>query len=99
MNCNFWVNLQMYYISKCLELTGLCVIGSGMVQNFPKLMNPKWLLAGGLFFTMAEIGGIIGPISIGIIYDYYNNFNYALGFYSLILIVMIIPVMFLKKLN
>ena len=56
-------------------------------------------LAGGLFFTMAEIGGIIGPISIGIIYDYYNNFNYALGFYSLILIVMIIPVMFLKKLN
>ena len=56
-------------------------------------------LAGGLFFTMAEIGGIIGPISVGIIYDYYNNFNYALGFYSLILIVMIIPVMFLKKLN
>ena len=51
MNCNFWVNLQMYYISKCLELTGLCVIGSGMIQNFPKLMNPKWLLAGGLFFA------------------------------------------------
>ena len=56
-------------------------------------------LAGGLFFTMAEIGGIIGPVSIGIIYDYSNNFNTALSFYSFILVVMIIPVILLKRLD
>ena len=56
-------------------------------------------LAGGLFFTMAEIGGIIGPVSIGIIYDYSNNFNTALSFYSFILAVMIIPVILLKRLD
>ena len=41
----------MYYLAKCLELSGLSVIGWGMIQNFPKLMNPKWLLVGGIFFA------------------------------------------------
>tara|TARA_B100001123_G_C15344894_1_gene1036553 strand:+ start:986 stop:1144 length:159 start_codon:yes stop_codon:yes gene_type:complete len=45
----------MYYLSKCLELTGLCVIGSGMINNFPKLMNPKWLLVGGIVFAMGWV--------------------------------------------
>ncbi|MDP6684421.1 MAG: hypothetical protein QGH24_00560 [Candidatus Marinimicrobia bacterium] len=41
----------MYYLAKCLELAGMCIIGSGMIRNFPKLMDPKWLLVGGLFFA------------------------------------------------
>jgi|TARA_B100000029_G_scaffold515652_1_gene623768 hypothetical protein len=45
----------MYYLAKCLELTGLCVIGSGMINNFPKLMNPKWLLVGGIVFAMGWV--------------------------------------------
>ena len=31
----------MYYFAKCLELSSLFVIGGGMIQNFPKLMNPN----------------------------------------------------------
>ena len=56
-------------------------------------------LAGGLFFTLAEIGGILGPFSIGLIYDITNNFNSALAFYSIILFVMIIPILVLKRIN
>ena len=56
-------------------------------------------LAGGLFFTLAELGAILGPFSIGLIYDITNNFNSALAFYSIILFVMIIPILVLKRIN
>ena len=40
----------MYYLAKSLELSGLFIIGVGMINKFPKLMNPKWLIVGGIFF-------------------------------------------------
>ncbi len=40
----------MYYLAKCFELSGLCIIGIGLINQFPKLMSPKWLLVGSLFF-------------------------------------------------
>ena len=62
------------------------------------IINKKHIgLSGGLFFTMAEIGGILGPFSIGVIYDYTNDFNNALSFYSIILFVMLGPLFLLKK--
>ena len=56
-------------------------------------------ISGGLFFTMAEIGGILGPFSIGFIYDYTNDFNYALIFYSIVFFVILIPLFLLKNNN
>ena len=56
-------------------------------------------LSGGLFFTMAEIGGILGPFSIGLIYDYTNDFNNALYFFSIVFLCMLIPLLLLKKLD
>ena len=56
-------------------------------------------LSGGLFFTMAEIGGILGPFSIGLIYDYTNDFNNALYFFSIVFLCMLIPLLLLRKLD
>jgi len=56
-------------------------------------------ISGGLFFTMAEIGGILGPFSIGFIYDYTNDFNHALIFYSIVFFVILIPLFLLKNNN
>ena len=56
-------------------------------------------IAGGLFFAISEIGGVLGPFSIGIIYDYYTDFNIALSFYALLITLMIVPLYILKKLK
>ena len=32
-------------------------------------------IASGLFFSVIEIGGVIGPFTIGLIYDYYTDFT------------------------
>ena len=56
-------------------------------------------IAGGLFFAIIEIGGVLGPFSIGIIYDYYTDFNIALSFYALLITLMIVPLYILKKLK
>jgi len=56
-------------------------------------------ISGGLFFTMAEIGGILGPFSIGFIYDYTNDFNHALIFYSIVFFVILLPLFLLKNNN
>ena len=56
-------------------------------------------IAGGLFFSISEIGGVLGPFSIGIIYDYYTDFNIALSFYALLITLMIVPLYILKKLK
>jgi cyanate permease len=56
-------------------------------------------IAGGLFFAIIEIGGVLGPFSIGIIYDYYTDFNIAISFYALLITLMIVPLYILKKLK
>ena len=40
----------MYYAAKALELLGMFMIAVGFVVKFPKLMDPKLLLAGLVLF-------------------------------------------------
>lgn len=41
----------MYYSAKGLELLGMTLIGVGFIIKFPRLMDPKFLLAGIVFFV------------------------------------------------
>ena len=41
----------MYYGAKGLELLGMTMIGVGFIVKFPRLMDPKFLLAGIVFFV------------------------------------------------
>ena len=54
-------------------------------------------IAGGLFFSIIEIGGVLGPFFIGLIYDLYSNFNIALSLYALLMFIMIFPIYILKN--
>ena len=42
----------MYYISKGFQFVGLLVIGAGVINNFPQLMDYKLLGIGLAFFIM-----------------------------------------------
>ena len=54
-------------------------------------------ISGGLFFSIIEIGGVLGPFFIGLIYDLYNNFNIALTIYSIIMFMMLLPIFIIRK--
>ena len=54
-------------------------------------------ISGGLFFSIIEIGGVLGPFFIGFMYDIYNNFNVALSIYSIIMFIMLLPLFIIRK--
>lgn len=54
-------------------------------------------IAGGIFFSIIQIGGVLGPFFTGLIYDIYNNFNIALSVYSLIMFIMIFPLFIIRN--
>ena len=45
----------MYYGAKGLELLGMTMIGVGFIVKFPRLMDPKLLLAGMVFFVAGRV--------------------------------------------
>ena len=54
-------------------------------------------ISGGLFFSIIEIGGVLGPFFIGYIYDIYNNFNIALSIYAIIMFMMLFPIFVIRN--
>ncbi len=45
----------MYYGAKGLELLGMTMIGVGFIVKFPRLMDPRLLLAGIVFFVVGWV--------------------------------------------
>ena len=54
-------------------------------------------IASGIFFTAAEVGGVLGPISLGILYDVSGGFSAGLYLLSSISLLIAISAMALKK--
>jgi cyanate permease len=53
--------------------------------------------AGGLFFAAAEIGGVSGPVMLGILYDATGDFSTGLGLLTLVSIFLLALLVLLKK--
>lgn len=45
-----------------------------LLMETPRVPEERLGLAGGLFFTFAEIGGVMGPISFGVLSDLSGGF-------------------------
>ncbi len=54
-------------------------------------------IASGIFFTAAEVGGVLGPISLGILYDVSGGFSAGLYLLSSISLLIAISAMALKR--
>jgi len=54
-------------------------------------------ISGGLFFSIIEIGGVLGPFFIGLVFDIYENFNIALSIYALIMFMMLFPIFVIRN--
>ncbi len=53
--------------------------------------------AGGLYFSFGEVGGVLGPVIIGIFRDLTGNFSTGLTILAIIVGAMLIPSRFLKE--
>ena len=49
-----------------------------LLMEAPGVPKARLGLAGGLFFTSAEIGGVLGPLTIGILSDLTHGFSVPL---------------------
>lgn len=55
--------------------------------------------AGGLFFSAAEIGGVMGPLTLGLMADASGGFDYALYLLAAICVVLLVALRRLQRLN
>ena len=68
-----------------------------LLMETPGVPKERLGLAGGLFFTAAEIGGVLGPLTIGIIADLTGGFTVALFVLSGICIALIASIGLLAR--
>jgi cyanate permease len=54
--------------------------------------------ASGMFFSAAEIGGVIGPLSLGILYDSTHTFTAGLGALSVVAALLTLGTLYLTRL-
>ena len=52
--------------------------------------------AGGMFFSAAEVGGVLGPLSLGLLYDTEKNFQSGLNMLSMVCLMLLVLAFFLK---
>ena len=69
-----------------------------ILMEIPKVGSRYFGSAGGLVFASAEIGGVLGPLSIGILSNIEGSFQSGLTMLSLVCIVLFVLVFVLKHL-
>ena len=65
--------------------------------DVPQIGSRRAALAGGMFFTSAEIGGVMGPVSVGVISDLTGGFTPAMIMVTAICGVLILLLWMLRR--
>ena len=68
-----------------------------LLVEIPNVGPKRAGTAGGLFFTAAEVGGVSGPVAIGIIHDMTGGFSSALVTLTIITLALVVLLFPLKK--
>ena len=66
--------------------------------ELPGIGEARTGTASGMFFSAAEIGGVLGPLGLGILYDSTHNFHGALAGLSVVAILLTLGTLQLAKL-
>lgn len=70
-----------------------------VLLDIPEVGSKRAGLAGGLFFSAAEMGGVLGPLSIGMISDFSGGFDAALGLLTGICLTLILLLGLLRRVS
>ncbi|MGB7299651.1 MAG: MFS transporter [Burkholderiaceae bacterium] len=80
------VGLLMQGIARSTMMTVLILT----LVELPGIGRQHAGTAGGLFFSAAEVGGVLGPLSLGVLYDYTGNFSLGLMMFTVAAIALAI---------
>ena len=67
-----------------------------ILMEAPSVPKERLGLAGGLFFTVAEVGGVLGPLSFGILSDFSGNFVLPLASITVVSVTLLLVLLALR---
>ena len=65
--------------------------------ELPGIGESRTGIASGMFFSAAEIGGVLGPLGLGVLYDTTGNFHGALAGLSAIAVLLCVGTLYLTR--
>lgn len=66
--------------------------------ELPGIGESRTGIASGMFFSAAEIGGVLGPLGLGVMYDATGNFHGALAGLSAVAVLLTLGTLYLTRL-
>lgn len=97
--CALFASFLLHLLPGVGLLTGLMMQGIArssmmtvailLLMEAPGVPPERAGMAGGMFFTVAEIGGVLGPLSIGIVSDASGGFAMPLGMLSVVCAILL----------
>jgi len=66
--------------------------------ELPGIGESRTGIASGMFFSAAEIGGVLGPLGLGVLYDATGNFHGALGGLTAVAMLLTLGTIYLTRL-
>ena len=91
-----WLTLGL--IMQGIVRSGLTTVLVLTLVELPGIGASRAGTASGLFFSAAEIGGMLGPLGLGMLYDATGNFHGALGGLSAVAMLLTIGTLSLTRL-
>ncbi len=67
--------------------------------ELPGIGDQRAGVASGLFFSAAEVGGVLGPLGMGLIYDQSGGFEMSLAGLSVVTVLMMLGTVYLARLT
>ena len=69
--------------------SSLMTVAILLLLDSRRVPQDRLALAGGLFFTVAEVGGVLGPLTFGVVSDFSGGFALPLAMLSLLCLVLL----------
>jgi cyanate permease len=76
---------------------GMMTLAMLILLDVPEVGSRRTGLAGGLFFSAAEIGGSLGPMSIGVLAQWSGGFATSLGMLTCVTVVLMALLLALRR--
>ena len=75
----------------------LMIVAMLILVEQPQVGARRAGTAGGLFFAAAEIGGVLGPLSLGVIFDATGGFHPSLAVLTVIMVLLVLLLLRLRN--
>jgi cyanate permease len=89
--------LTLGLIMQGIVRSGLTTVLILTLVELPSIGEARTGIASGLFFSAAEIGGVLGPLGLGVLYDLTGNFHSAMAGLSAVAILLTIGTLYLSR--